>query len=360
MTKIYQIAESISHESGGLRTVVLNLNNYISNSFNSQIICNKKEENDDFLSFPSKKIKAWAYSKELNTFLKQNVRQDDIIHLHGVFMHSQFSGSKLALKNSLPYLVTPHGMLEPWHLNDKKLKKSIYLNLILNNLLKKSSVIHAITPYEKDNLFKLVKHKHIVEIPNFIHYSSIPKNISYNPDEEYLLFLSRLHPKKGLDILIESITKIDDKKIKVKIVGSQNHYSNELKKKCEKLGISHRVEFIGGVFGDEKYNLFANAKAFVAPSYSEAIGMVNLEAASCNTPVITTFNTGINPNWNENGGLMINPSVDELTKAINKVSRWSDTERNERGVILSNYVKNNYSWENKGHLWIELYNSLTL
>lgn len=360
MTKIYQIAESISHESGGLRTVVLNLNNYISNSFNSQIICNKKEENDDFLSFPSKKIKAWAYSKELNTFLKQNVRQDDIIHLHGVFMHSQFAGGKLALNNSLPYLITPHGMLEPWHLNDKKLKKSIYLNLILNNLLKKSSAIHAITPYEKDNLFKLVKHKNIVEIPNFIQYSNIPKNISYNPDEEYLLFLSRLHPKKGLDILIESISKIDDKKIKVKIVGSQNHYSNELKKKCEKLGISHRVEFIGGVFGDEKYNLFANAKAFVAPSYSEAIGMVNLEAASCNTPVITTFNTGINPNWNENGGLMINPNVDELTKAINKVSRWSDTERNERGVILSNYVKNNYSWENKGHLWIELYNALTL
>ena len=146
--------------------------------------------------------------------------------------------------------------------------------------------------------------------------------------------------------------------IKLKIVGFQNNYSNVLKKKCVDLKIDNRVEFIDGIYGPEKYKLYANAKAFVAPSYSEAIGMVNLEAALCKTPVITSFSTGINPEWNNNGGLMINPELDQLTNALNQVNNWSDPERNDRGLKLSEFVKNNYSWEKKGHLWVELYNSL--
>ncbi|WP_339838896.1 glycosyltransferase [uncultured Flavobacterium sp.] len=358
MKTIYHIAESVANESGGLKTVVLNLNSHISSSFKSQIICNKKEEKDDFLVFPSNKFKNWAYSKELSLYLKQNLDFQSILHLHGVFMHAHFTGSKVAIKNNLPYVVSPHGMLEPWHLNDKKIKKSIYLKLFLNKIIKNSNVLHAITPFEKDNLYKLTNHKNIVEIPNLIHYTNLPKTTNTADEEDYFMFLGRIHPKKGLDILLESFSRIDNKKITLKIVGSENEYSNELKIKCEKLNISKRVMFLGGVFGDEKYNLLSNAKAFVAPSYSEAIGMVNLEAAACNTPVITSFYTGINPEWNTNGGIMINPNVVELTKALNDASSWSNEEQNNRGIMLSEYVKENYSWEKKGDLWTELYKTL--
>jgi len=172
------------------------------------------------------------------------------------------------------------------------------------------------------------------------------------------LYLGRIHQGKGLDILIKSLSKIDNKKIKLKIVGTENLYSEELKKMSRNLNIENRIEFKGGVYGDEKYCLFANAKAFVAPSYSEAIGMVNLEAAACKTPVITTFNTGISPNWNSNGGMMINPNLGELIEAINKSVSWSTEERNQRGNTLSTFVENNYSWEKSGHLWNELYNSI--
>jgi glycosyltransferase involved in cell wall biosynthesis len=154
------------------------------------------------------------------------------------------------------------------------------------------------------------------------------------------------------------MTKIEDKKIKLKIVGSENGYSDSLKKIVRKAGLENRIEFLGGVFGDAKFELYANAKAFVAPSYSEAIGMVNLEAAACKTPVITTFNTGINTEWNTNGGIMINPTLEELTSAINAVTNWSNEERFSRGENLSNFVLNNYSWEKRGYLWNDLYSSL--
>lgn len=358
--KIYHFAENISFESGGVRTVLVNLDNYLNknNLQSSVIITNKKEDIDKYLEFPSTRFKSWNYSFDLKNYI-QNLKKDKVaFHLQGVFMHSQFIASKQAQSHHIPYVVSPHGMLEPWHLNDKKFKKNLYLKFFLNKILEKSNILHAITPLEKENLFKLTNHKNIIEIPNLIYHSNLPQHLTYNPEEEYLLFLSRIHQKKGLDILIQSMTQINDKKIKLKIVGSENDYSNELKKIVTKLNLDHRIEFVGSVFGDEKFKLFANAKAFIAPSYSEAIGMVNLEAAICKTPVITTFNTGINPDWNKNGGLMINPNIEELTKAINQTISWTNEERSERGSQLSKFVIDNYSWEKKGYLWDDLYNQL--
>jgi glycosyltransferase involved in cell wall biosynthesis len=358
--KIYHFAESVSLESGGVRTVLFNLDNYLNNNTlnSSVILTNNKEQNDNYLVFPSKKSNPWSYSRGLQNYLPEIVKNNISFHLHGVFMHCQYVASKYAQTNNIPYVVTPHGMLEPWHMNDKKLKKKIYLELFLKKILSESKILHAITPLEKDNLFRLTNHKNIVEIPNFIYHSILPKNLTYAPESDYLLFLGRLHPKKGLEIVINAMTKIEDKKIKLKIVGDKNSYSNELQKKLGGSNIENRIEFIGGVYGDEKYKLFANAKAFVAPSYSEAIGMVNLEAAACKTPVITTFNTGINPEWNANGGIMINPEIDELINAINKVTNWSVNERNDHANTLSDFVINNYSWEKKGYLWNDLYSSM--
>ncbi len=180
-------------------------------------------------------------------------------------------------------------MLEPWHLKDKQLKKEIYLKFILNNILKQSKVLHAITPLEKENLYRLTGHKNIIEIPNFIHFSKIPNFQKEPNNEDYLLFLSRLHPKKGLDILSKAMNKIEDKKIRLKIVGAENAFSEEIKKEWFRLKISHRVYFVWMFLGRRNINSTQMLRPSVLPSYSEAIGMVNLEAAACNTPVITTF-----------------------------------------------------------------------
>lgn len=360
MKTIFQLAENVSLESGGLRTVLVNLDNYINENkkYRSIVVTNKKEQADSYFEFPSNKLRLWNYSEGLKKHLNYEISNSDIFHLHGVFMHIQYLSSRLAHRNNHPYIVTPHGMLEPWLLKDKKIKKKIYFELILKNILSKSNVLHAITPLEKESLYQLTKHKNIVEIPNFIYHESIPKFQKYNPEDEYLLFVGRIHPKKGLDILLESFFNMENKKLKLKIVGNNNDYSNKLKKKCIELGIDKRVKFLGGVFSDKKYELFANSKAFIAPSYSEAIGMVNLEAAICKTPVITTFQTGLNTDWNKNGGQLIQPNTIDLTKSLNEIAGWTIEERNSRGEMLCDYVINNYSWEQKGYLWNDLYNSL--
>lgn len=356
---IFQIVEKISKETGGLRTSVISIDDYINSqdNFNSVVVTTLKEKEDTYNEFPSKKLNFWCYSHELKEYLERNIKDIDLIHAHGVFMYPQYIGCKTAEKNKIPYIITAHGMLEPY-LNKGSLKKKIYSGLILGNMLKKASAIHAITPSEKNNLYRITNHKNIVEIPNFISFSGIPQLEAYNPEEEYLLYLGRIHTGKGLDILIKSMAKIDDKKIRLKIVGSESDYSKELKKLVNDLNLEKRIEFIGGVYGYQKYELYANAKVMIAPSSSEVIGMVNLEAAACKTPVITSYNTGISPDWNINGGIMINPNLEELIKAINDSSNWSTEERNQRGIALSNFVENNYSWEKNGHLWNEFYDSI--
>jgi hypothetical protein len=184
--KIFHLAENVSLESGGVRTVVINLHNYINENiyYNSNIITNKKEKNDSFIEFPSTQLRSWNYSREIKSNLEKQFYPTDILHLHGVFMHIQYVSSILAKKNKIQNIITPHGMLEPWIMNDNKLKKKLYFELILKNIISNSKVLHAITPLEKDNLFKLTKHRNIIEIPNFINYGELPKNLNYNPDEE--------------------------------------------------------------------------------------------------------------------------------------------------------------------------------
>lgn len=357
MKNIYHITENISLESGGVRTILKLLHEYLENHcFNSNIITNKKEINDNYIEFESLNI--WKYNKDLGSFLKK-IEPVDFFHLHGVYTYTQYIGSKISLERKLPYIVSPHGMLEPWILEKGAIKKKVYLSLVLNNLIKKASFLHAITPLEKNNLFELTNHKNIIEIPNLFDFNLVTKKkLSYNPKEDYLIYIGRIDKKKGLEILINSLSKISNKNIKLKILGAENEYSNSIKSTILQLNLEDRIEFLGAIYDDEKYNLISNARALIAPSYSEAIGMVNLEAAACRTPVITTFQTGIKKEWNNNGGKLINPNEDELRQAIVECLAWDHSERIDRGNSLYTYANENYSWNEKGHLWNELYSSL--
>jgi len=354
MKEIYHITENVSFKSGGVRTILLLLNDYLkTQNMSSNIITNLKEETDDFIRFETNM--PWFYNKNIKPFLKNLDNSNAIFHLHGTYTYNQFIGSEVAIEKQIPYILSPHGMLEPWILSKSALKKKTYLQYILNKVLKNAKVLHAITPLEKENLFKLTNHKNIIEIPNLIQFDLIPKNLSYNQTEDYFVFVGRIDPKKGIDLIIKAIYQLGKNNIKLKILGHENEYSSSLKKTINQLGLTSQIEFLGGVFDETKFKLISNARALIAPSFSEAIGMVNLEAAACKTPVITTYQTGLDKDFGKNGGVLINPSIDELKIELQNSINWSDFERIERGRLLQQFVFENYSWEKKGNLWKELY-----
>lgn len=357
MMKILHIVEDFSIQSGGLRTVIKDLNaNLNQNDLFSKILSSKKEIEDDIFIVKTKN--PWLYSKEWKIKIKklQDTYSFDLFHIHGVWTYPQFFSAKYCIKNKIPFIVSAHGMYEPWLWKKGTLKKNFYFFLLSKDVFKKAHSIHAITPSENKNLKKLFKNNTIKEIPNLISLPPSSTALKTN-NEKYLLYLGRLDKKKGIDILLRSFSKLNNKKITLKIAGQINDYKNELDILIENLKIRERVSFLGLVKGPQKQELIQNAFVMVAPSHSEVIGMVNLEGAILKTPVITTYQTGLNPLWSGNGGQLINPNEIELDSVLNDVLQWTNDERNENGKKLYDFVIENYSWQRRFSDWQELYKS---
>jgi glycosyltransferase involved in cell wall biosynthesis len=356
--KILHIVEDYSLLSGGLRTVIKDLDlEILSNNFISKILSSSKENEDEIYLVDSKK--PWLYSNKWIPKLKElHFKYNfDVIHIHGVWMYPQYVAAKFCIKNKIPFIISVHGMYEPWLWKKGTLKKKLYFNLLVKNVFKKATFIHAITPNEKNNLQKIFKKNTIIEIPNLIKKINIKDKYTSSYKDKYILYIGRLDEKKGIDTLIIAFNELSDKKVKLKIAGEINDYKKELDFLIKEFGIEKRVDFLGLVKNNNKEILIKDAFVLVAPSHSEVIGMVNLEGAIYKVPVITTYQTGINKKWSENGGRLINPNKEELINALKEVLKWSNKERELNGQKLHNFVLNNYSWDKRFLDWIKLYQS---
>lgn len=349
MKKIYHIAEDVSRASGGVRTVV---SAYYKHILNSVIITTCKDASDDHIrSF--KKTGPWLYSRKLKDFLT-NLSTDSIFHIHGVWMFAQFIAAKIAIRRGIPFIISPHGMFEPYLWKEGRLKKKVYFELFTSSAFAKANAIHAITPSEHKNLKELFPKQNIVCIPNAIAVESLPKR--QQPLKPYFLFLGRLHPIKGLDLLLKVFNSLDHLNCDLYIAGPSNSYSKSLEIQFKE---DKRIKFLGAVWGSQKKELYLNAQVFVAPSFTEVIGMVNLEAAMMATPVITTYETGLLPEWSLNGGMLINQTFEELESALKKAYSWNEMERNSLGRKLRQFVIDEYSWKVTLPKWENLYTTLT-
>jgi glycosyltransferase involved in cell wall biosynthesis len=356
---VIHILEDFSFQSGGIRTVVLDLHTRLLNhNINSKILTTKIEDGDQAIKVEGDKT-PWRYSKNLKSTLKNlnSKHAISLIHIHGVWMYPQYGAAKFAKQNNIPFLITCHGMYEPWLWSQGTFKKKLYFNLVIKSTFSKANYLHAITNNEAIEIKALFPRTPTVEIPNLID-SNIAVDGEFNSTEKYVLFVGRLDPKKGIDLLINAFSNVNPEGFRLKIAGNFNDYKKELDELVVSLDLENRIDFLGLITGDEKVKLFKNAHVFVAPSHSEVVGMVNLEAAIYKTPVITTFQTGLKKEWSENGGILIDPNVNEIESALRTAFNWTIEQRNENGLKLHNFVLKAYSWQYRFDDWIKLYESM--
>jgi glycosyltransferase involved in cell wall biosynthesis len=229
-------------------------------------------------------------------------------------------------------------------------------------------LIHAITASERDNLAQLFPGQRLEIIPNAVNLAEIDAALaSAAPDSavkvegRYLLFLGQLHPKKGVDLLIKAFSQIGqgtDFRLVIAGPDKSPEYTGKLKALARELGLSSpRLIFLGPIYGPGKWQLFRDAWAVCLPSHSETVGMVNLEAAAAATPVVTSHATGLF-DWEEGGGLLIQPEVEDLSRGLRQVVSWNEAERFERGRRLRQMIEHRYSQEAVGPLWLDLYSEL--
>ena len=202
--------------------------------------------------------------------------------------------AKLAKKLHIPYIITPRGMLEPWSLNQKRWKKRLALMLYQMKDLQRAACIFTTAEMEAKHIRDLGVRVPISVIPNGIATEGYSCRKSIDGVKKQILFLSRVHVKKGIELLIDAFSHLhyDFPDWTVVIVGNgEIDYIKTLENRVASLGLQDCIKILPPVFGDAKTRLYQESSLFCLPSFSENFGMVIAEAMSCGIPTITTNGT---------------------------------------------------------------------
>lgn len=273
----------------------------------------------------------------------------DLIHMQGIWLPLYHRMSCIARKHSIKYLVMPRGDLEPWCLRRSYLKKKLAMFLYQRRDITLSCCIVATSIMEANNIRNLGFNNPIAIIPNGIdvaEYKCRPLE-SICKVKKQVLFLSRIHPKKGIEILIEAWGRLLNifPEWSILIVGNgEESYIQSLKTIIQNKGMEGRIKIIPPIFGEEKIKLYQESSVFILPTYSENFGMVIAEAMSCGLPVITTNGTPWQELNTEHIGWCVDLSTSNIEKTLKTALSLDNNELFNMGQKASKHVHDKYDY----------------
>lgn len=364
MIKTCNVISSISARSGGTSTYMQLLLNAIDNNCVAQnLVCFNSSDNLNINNevkkvFVNKNKLSFFYSKPFVSAIS-NVNVD-LFHGNGLWEFPVHAMSKLARQNAVPYVISTHGMLEPWALSQGKFKKQVALQLFQYKDLQQATCLHATAPMEVKSIRALGLKNPVAMIPNGINVNQFPVAIPVKATQpKRMLFLSRIHVKKGIENLIEA-WQLADNKLKqdwvIDIYGNgEPEYIKSLKTKIKAANLEHQITIKPPVFDDQKTKVFREASVFVLPTFSENFGIVVAEALASYTPVITTKGAP----WEElnttNCGQWIGIGVAPLVDALNSMMAKSPEDLQQMGVNGRQLIEQKYSMQAVAKQMLALY-----
>jgi len=298
----------------------------------------------------------------------QAVGEADVVQMHGVWSRLILATGRAAERAGRPYILRPAGMFEPWSLAQKKWKKRIGLALGFRRLVDRAGLLHATADQEAEQFRRLGFGNPIAVIANGVDAKAydlaedrgaVEAQWPVLGGKRILLFMSRVHPKKGLPNLVEAFAQVagDAKDWHVVIAGPDSAgHAAAVAERAAALGIGERVLMTGPVYGPMKVRLMQAAEAFVLPTHSENFGVVIAEALAARMPVITTRGTPWRELEEHGCGWWIDIGVEPLATVLAEVMlRRSATELAEMGRAGRALVEQRYGWAAIGRHCEEVY-----
>lgn len=366
--KILRVIASMDPESGGpcqgIRNTVAALSQL---GVANEVVCVDSPESE-YIKHDSFKIYAlgpatnpWAYSGRLLPWLIENISRFDAVIVHGLWLYPSHAMrkamSEVARKNSkdIPWFVMPHGMLDPYFQEapDRKfkaLRNKMYWRMIEHKVVESATsllftceeeLLLARKPFEPYRPKKEINVGYGIQPPpTFTPEMSTAffQKAQLDSDQKYLLFLSRIHPKKGVDNLINAYLELlenanqDTNNIPPLVIagpGLETPFGKEmvtLAAKNEKF--KNRIIFPGMLTGDAKWGAFYSCEAFVLPSHQENFGIAVVEALACKKPVLISNKINIWREINRSGGGVIGSDTQAGTFEI--LNDWLNTSSEEK------------------------------
>ncbi|WP_428825250.1 glycosyltransferase [Azonexus sp. IMCC34842] len=271
----------------------------------------------------------------------------DVVHIHGTWTPILVVASYLASIKGIPVVVSPHGCLEPWALQHRGWKKKLALALYQKRVFSKASMIVATARQELESIRRLGIETPVAVIPNGVDMPPVLARLQAG--KRKFLFLSRIHPKKGLPDLVAAWALVRQPGWQVVIAGpDEDGHLDQIRAQVDSLGLRYDFEFTGLVTGERKEALFAGADVFVLPTYSENFGIAVAEALARGVPVITTTGAPWEDIESRCCGWWVQPGVDGIACALvaaMNTPREELSEMGQRGILL---VKEKYAWDQIG------------
>ena len=300
--------------------------------------------------FPAEFGESFKYSRPLAAWLNANVRQFDVGHIHAVFNHSSVAAARACRRAGVPYLIRPLGTLDSWSMAQKSLRKRVFWQLAGKGMLQGAAAVHYTSEAEKLSTERLTGLNHGRVVPLGIEPAS---STSSAKQDRYVLVLSRLHPKKGLDVLIEAFLALDQfPEWRLVLAGDgPAEYVSKLKSLA---GSSSRILFTGWVDGEQKDALLAGASLLALPSHQENFGLCVMEAMSHAVPVLVSPGVNLAPEIvTANAGWVA--AIDHEALKLKLAEALSDEAELANRGRAGQQLSLRYSWPNAAQALVQLY-----
>lgn len=366
--RIHSIIENISDEYGGPANSLPNLLEAIRAelAINSVIYSVSRSDNEknEFIarfSIPWVQCKAngvdkLKYSSELKNRLVAELSDGDILFSNNLWNYPAFLSAQLAQSKKMPHIVSIRGTLYPWSLSQGKLRKKIAWHLFQKRALQKASLVHVTCVDEHNAVRALGIKSPIAIVPhgiNYDDYQNLPakkqaiEDLGLNNDKKYILFMSRLHKKKGLDLLLEvwpELVKFYPDWCLLIVGPDYSNYTDKISALALENKIADNIKTMGMLTGHAKKSALAASEFFVLPSFTENFGVVIGEALAAGLPAITTTGTP----WAEINtfkcGKHISLSKQNVYQALQEMMDLDEIALATMSKNAKSLIKKNYSW----------------
>lgn len=282
----------------------------------------------------------------------------ELIHLHGMWSPYLAIAALVAHFKRIPFIISPHGCLEPWALSYKKNKKYLALKTYQGVVLRSASMFVATANQEAQSIRSLGYRQPIAVIPNGVDVDLLVKP-DLSVGLKTILFLSRIHPIKGLLDLVEAWAISRQPGWRIVIAGGDvGGYREIVEALIQAKGLQSDFEFTGFIDGKRKQACFDAATLFILPTYSENFGIAIAEALANELPVITTTGAPWNDLVEHRCGWWVAAGVRGVTDALIAAMACSPDELRAMGKRGRELVINKYSWSQIGATGLEVSNWL--
>ncbi len=289
----------------------------------------------------------------------------DLLHFHGIWQPAHARLAREARARGVPFVVSPHGMLEPWAWRHKWWKKWPYFLLVERRYLRSASALLATAPAEAARLASMFPGRRIETLPRGMtgaagpDYAAARHQLGWAEHERVLLFLSRIHVKKGLDLLLRALAETPGAREQTRLVivgGGEASYLRQLRALAANLPLP-RTDWIGEVWGDDRWKYFQGADLFCLPSHSENFGLAVLEALQVGTPVLTTRATPWAEDLIDGRGYPCDATVESVRAALER--SFQDPPRSsEDRERLAEWARAKFAWSALAPRYLALYREL--